>query len=104
MDLEKHFTQSFSQGLESCSSYSRNILEGKFHEEANRHTLKDQRRKLAEVTEHTTLERTRKQRRRRKNFKDSCNFFKNRQRLMKKSYRRRELEEFVHFVKDFCRR
>jgi hypothetical protein len=31
-------------------------------------------------------------------------FSKNRQRLTKKSCRRRELEEFIHFVKDFCRR
>jgi hypothetical protein len=33
--------------LESHPSYSRKILAGNFHEEADRHTFKDQRRKLA---------------------------------------------------------
>jgi hypothetical protein len=40
------FDTDFSQGLESCPSYSRKILAGNFHEEADRHTLKDQRKKL----------------------------------------------------------
>jgi hypothetical protein len=90
----------------------RHTLERSSHETSTRKQTvlcsKDQRRKLAEVAERTTLERTRKQRSRRRNFKDSCTFFKNRQRLTKKSSRMEEhlknSKNSFKIVKDCCRR
>jgi hypothetical protein len=81
----------FSQGLESCPYYSQKIIVGSLQRNQSVQHSKDRGRRECK----------------RRNFKYSCNFQESSKIDEEEMQDRRtfkELEEFVQFVKDSCRR
>jgi hypothetical protein len=77
--------------LESFPSYFRKILTGNFHEEEDRHTLKDQRKKLTRQGRAYNAQKIEEEESEEEETLKTLVILKNHQRFMKERCRRREL-------------
>ena len=102
------FDTDFSQGLESCPSYSRKILAGNFHEEADRSTLKDRRKKLTHQSKAYNARKIEEEESAEEETLKILVIFKNHQRIHEEELQKAETLKIswnsFKFVKDCCRR